>query len=174
MEDHLRLCPVREEDLATMDALVGDPDRAGAFTWTGFTDPRWRRRAWEENGLLSPDEGSLMVAAGEERLGFVQWRTRRHSRNSRCFELGIALVPEARGRGYGTRAQAMLARYLFAHYPVHRLEADTEAGNIAEQRALEKAGFTREGVLRECAWRDGAWRDGVLYSLLRTDPLPPG
>jgi RimJ/RimL family protein N-acetyltransferase len=53
---------------------------------------------------------------------------------------------------------------------LHRIEAATELENLAEQKALEKAGLTREGVLREIGWRDGAWRDGVIYSLLRTDP----
>lgn len=80
------------------------------------------------------------------------------------------MLPEARGRGYGTQAHRLLARYLFAHTPVHRVEASTEVGNVAEQRTLEKAGFTREGVTRGVGWRDGAWRDGVTYSLLRTDP----
>lgn len=60
-------------------------------------------------------------------------------------------------------------RYLFAHTTVYRIEASTEVGNIAEQRTLEKAGFTREGVMRGIGWRDGAWRDDVLYSILRTD-----
>jgi RimJ/RimL family protein N-acetyltransferase len=63
----------------------------------------------------------------------------------------------------------MLAEYLFAHTTVHRIEANTEIDNLAEQRALEKAGFTREGVIRAGGWRDGRWRDGVRYSLLRTD-----
>ena len=80
------------------------------------------------------------------------------------------MLPEARGHGYGTQAQRLLARYLFAHTTAHRIEADTETSNLGEQRALEKAGFTREGVTRGAAWRDGAWRDGVTYSLLRTDP----
>lgn len=68
------------------------------------------------------------------------------------------MLPEARGRGYGTQAHRLLARYLFAHTPVHRVEASTEVGNVAEQRTLEKAGFTREGVTRGVGWRDGAWR----------------
>ena len=88
---------------------------------------------------------------------------------SYCWTMGIALEPQARGHGYGTQAHRLLARYLFAHTTVHRIEADTEAENVAEQRALEKAGFTREGVMRGVFWRDGAWRDGVIYSLLRTD-----
>jgi RimJ/RimL family protein N-acetyltransferase len=67
-------------------------------------------------------------------------------------------------------AARLLSEYLFAHTTVHRIWAGTEVDNIAEQRALEKAGFTREGILRGTGWRDGAWRDGVIYSLLRTDP----
>lgn len=64
----------------------------------------------------------------------------------------------------------MLARYLFAHTTAHRIWAGTEVNNIAEQKALDKAGFTREGIMRGTRWRDGAWRDDVIYSLLRTDP----
>jgi RimJ/RimL family protein N-acetyltransferase len=64
----------------------------------------------------------------------------------------------------------LLARYLFAHTTAHRLWAWVEVDNIAEHKALKKAGFTREGITRAAWWRDGAWRDGVIYSLLRTDP----
>jgi RimJ/RimL family protein N-acetyltransferase len=64
----------------------------------------------------------------------------------------------------------LLVRYLFAHTTVHRIEAVTDAGNFAEQKVLDRAGFTREGVVRGMGWRDGGWRDGVTYSLLRTDP----
>jgi RimJ/RimL family protein N-acetyltransferase len=59
--------------------------------------------------------------------------------------------------------------HLFRFTTVHRLEAGTDADNIAEQKVLEHLGFTREGVLREVAFRDGTWRDSVVYSLLRKD-----
>ncbi|MEU4725631.1 GNAT family protein [Nonomuraea dietziae] len=79
------------------------------------------------------------------------------------------MAPEFRGKGYGTEAQRRLVRYLFEHTTANRIQASTEIENIAEQRALEKAGFTREGVLRGCGFRAGAWRDGVLYSVIRSD-----
>ena len=41
--------------------------------------------------------------------------------------------------------------------------------NVAEQRALERAGFTREGVLRHTQLRAGRWRDNVIYSVLRAE-----
>jgi hypothetical protein len=73
------------------------------------------------------------------------------------------------GQGHGAEAQRQLAAYLFATTRVERLEASTDVDNLAEQRSLEKAGFTREGVLRSAQFRDGAFHDLVLYSRLRGD-----
>ena len=168
--DQVTLRPVGEDDLPIMEKLTWDPAVAGEFARFGWFDLRLWRRGWDENGLLGGDGGVLMVVRGGERLGFVNWRRKPSTPAAFHWEIGIALLPAARGHGSGTEAHRLLTRYLFAHTTVHRIEAATEVGNVAEQRALEKAGFTREGVLRGIGWRDGAWRDGVMYSLLRTDP----
>ena len=88
------------------------------------------------------------------------------------MEIGILLLPEHRGQGHGTVAQQLLADYLFSTTTAHRLEATTEVDNLAEQRSLEKAGFTQEGMLRGRGFVRGAWRDGYMYSRLRDDPVP--
>jgi RimJ/RimL family protein N-acetyltransferase len=172
MSEEIALRPVREDDLTVLDELTQDPDKTGVFQWFGWPYLLHWRRGWEENRLISQDGGTLMVIGGDRPLGGVNWR--RHPvtvPTSYSWEIGIMLLPEARGHGYGTQAQRLLARYLFAHTTVHRIWAGTEVDNIAEQRALEKAGFTREGIARGAGWRDGAWRDGVIYSLLRSDPV---
>lgn len=169
MDDHLTLRPVAEDDLPILDLLTQDPAATGEFAWLGWHDLTRYRQWWADNGLISDDVGILIVVRGDERLGFVSWHKVPSTPGYHYWNIGIALLPEARGHGYGSEAQRQLARYLFAHTPVHRIEAATELGNVAEQRALEKAGFTREGVLRGVGWRDGAHRDGVWYSVLRTD-----
>ncbi|MEV5012697.1 GNAT family protein [Streptomyces sp. NPDC056159] len=170
MTDQVRLRPVEEDDVQILEDLTQDPEKAGEFARFGWFDPGRYRRRWAENGLIGEDGGTLLVIGGDQRLGFVNWRRRQTTPAAYCWSMGIALLPEVHGRGYGTEAQRLLGRYLFAHTTAHRIEADTEVENIAEQRALEKAGFTREGVMRGIGWRDGAWRDCVTYSLLRTDP----
>jgi RimJ/RimL family protein N-acetyltransferase len=185
MSDQVTLRPVSEDDLPVLRRLTQDQEAAGEFEWAGWSDPHSWRRGWEQNGLLGPDGGTLMVAMAQahahaqvpagQPLGLVNWRGRGSGTVPARWEIGIALLPPARGKGYGTEAQRLLTRYLFAHTTVHRIEAITATGNVAEQKALEKSGFTREGILRGIGWLDGAWRDGVIYSVLRTDPRPgPG
>jgi len=170
MSDQVALRPVREDDLPLLEELTQDPAKTGEFQWFGWSDLRRLRQGWGENGLIGPEGGTLIVARGDERLGLVDWRGHPGTTAGYCWEIGIILRPEARGRGHGTQAQRLLARYLFAHTTAHRIWAGTEVENIAEQKSLEKAGFMREGISRATGWRDGAWRDGVIYSLLRTDP----
>lgn len=170
MDDSVSLRPVCEDDLPMIEALTWDPGTAGEFAQFGWFDPLLWRRGWTENRLIGPDGGMLIVVRGEDRLGLVNWRRRPTTPTAYYLTMGIALLPQARGHGFGTQAHRLLARYLFAHTPVHRIEASTEDGNVAEQRVLEKVGFTLEGMMRGVGWRDGAWRDGLIYSLLRTDP----
>jgi RimJ/RimL family protein N-acetyltransferase len=169
VSDELSLRPVTEGDLSFLAYLTNDPAGGGEFQWYGWHDPHRYRKQWAEDGLLNDDGGTLIISVGGDSVGLVAWRKAITSRISYCWNIGIILVPEARGKGYGGPAQWQLAAYLFAHSLVNRVEAATELTNEAEQRALEKAGFVREGVVRGGGFRDGQWRDGVVYSLLRSE-----
>ncbi|WP_246561393.1 GNAT family N-acetyltransferase [Streptomyces roseirectus] len=166
----MTLRPVREDDLPVLEAFLVEPELAGPFQWFGWADPARFRRRWAEDGMLTPDGGHLTVAAGGAPVGFVAWHKTGVTRAAYYWNMGIQLLPDVRGRGIGTEAQRLLVRYLFAHTTAPRVEADTDIANLAEQRALEKLGFTREGVLRSAAFRDGHWRDLVRYAILRDDP----
>lgn len=169
MTEAMRLRPVTEPDLDRLDEMFADPEAIGVYNWGGFSDPVKPRRQWQENGMLGEDRSVLMIDLAGETPGFVSWSKLPTSPHAHVLEFGISLWPEWRGKGHGTTAQRLLASYLFAHSPVHRIQAWTEVDNIAEQRSLEKAGFVREAVLREFAFRDGAWRDEVLYRMLRSE-----
>jgi RimJ/RimL family protein N-acetyltransferase len=174
MDDEVALRPVSEADLTVLDRILTDPDASGPFQWHGWRDPFRLRRRWTENGLLGDDGGTLMVVRATDVLGFVAWRKVATSMSSYCWNMGIGLLPEYRGRGYGTGAQRLLVRYLFAHTQVRRIEAGTDVDNVEEQRALEKVGFRREGVMRGHSFRLGAWHDTVLYGVLRGEEQAAG
>jgi RimJ/RimL family protein N-acetyltransferase len=123
--------------------------------------------------LVSREAGQLVVERVEDGavLGDVTWHQQSYgpTAESKVPNIGISLVPEARGQGYGVEAQRLLAELLFELYDVVRVEASTDVDNIAEQRALEKAGFTREGVLRCAQHRAGGHHDMLVYSILRSE-----
>lgn len=85
------------------------------------------------------------------------------SRGSRAMNIGISLVESYRGLGIGTAAQRLLAKELHSQ-GVIRVEAGTDVTNIAEQRALEKAGFTYEGTLKQAQARADGLHDLQVWA----------
>ncbi|WP_067434464.1 GNAT family N-acetyltransferase [Nocardioides jensenii] len=168
----VRLRPVRHDDIPLLSA--GEP-ADDPFGFYGFTAANALERAFAANGLISDDQGTLAVEDDQGVLaGHVGWFAVQHgpASTARALNVGIALLPQHRGRGLGTAAQVALAAYLFENTLIERLEAGTDADNIAEQRALERSGFHREGIARHAQFRTGRWRDLVIYSRLRGDPAP--
>jgi len=145
------LRPFREEDLDLLARDAIDSAFSMPFEWTGYRSPGVYRRRWEEDGFLDKDPRHLVIADHEDvGVGWVTWQDAiMFGRRGWAWVIGIILAPEHRGRGVGTVAQRLLAEHLFDTTVVHRLCANTEADNLAEQRALEKCGFRREGVLRQ-------------------------
>jgi len=177
----IRLRPVTEADLGMFRRFMIEPGLIG-LDWPGFRDPKAVQRRFDTDSYLGQDDGRLIVDVAPETeprepapfapAGLVSYQKRYYGAQAFCWEIGIALLPEWRGQGIGWRAQALFCSYLFENTPVQRIEAATHAENTAEQRSLEKAGFTLEGVIRGAEFRAGQWRDGWLYSRLRTDPDP--
>ncbi|HET7339631.1 MAG TPA: GNAT family protein [Candidatus Dormibacteraeota bacterium] len=165
--------PVRLRQAVPADADLLDawhtPEFLGDFNQFGVSfEPM--RQAIERTGLLGEHGGQLIIetAAGEP-VGTVSWHAVRYGPNpeSTALNVGINLIPSARGRGLGAVAQRLLVEYLFARTSANRIEAMTDVDNVAEQRSLEKAGFVREGVAIGAQFRAGAWHDLVVYSAVR-------
>jgi RimJ/RimL family protein N-acetyltransferase len=163
-----RLRPARPDDAALLEAWQAEPC-SPYEDWDGPPPPGIDAGV----RLLPPaGGGDLVVTDGQDApIGTVSWHPVLYGPNlgSQALDIGISLRPFAQGLGHGSRAQAMLARYLFATTPVFRVQASTDVRNIAEQRALERAGFRREGVLRGAQWRCAEWHDLVSYARLRGD-----
>ena len=155
------------EWLNAADSLEG----RGEFNDFGLPPGDHAREA--EEGFITSSRGTLIIQAGDgTRLGSVSWRPSMYGpdERSRAWQLGIALLPEARGHGYGGQALRLCADYLFEHTQVTRIEGQVDTENTAGLRAMEKAGFQREGVARGAQFRHGAMHDLAVFSRVRGDP----
>jgi RimJ/RimL family protein N-acetyltransferase len=85
--------------------------------------------------------------------------------------LGYGLLPAWRGRGFATRAVRLLAGWALTRAGLARVIAGTAPANVASQRVLERAGFTREAYQRALLpGPEGTRIDNIQYALLPTDP----
>ena len=164
------LRPYRAGDIALAHGQFLGP-HAGELQWFGYRSPTQLEAEFASTGLLTADGGRLIVEDDGQPVGGVLWFKDQWGppHTSWCWEIGIALRTDARSRGIGTQAQVLLRDYLLDHTRAERVQAITDVRNVAEQRALTKAGFMREGRLRSAQWRGGAWHDQYLYSFVRTD-----
>jgi RimJ/RimL family protein N-acetyltransferase len=147
--------------------------------------PADRRQVYAAGSAFDPDRdprpvpgnppethhAAILEAGSRTLLGTLNWHATSYGDNRACaaWNIGIALLPEARGRGVGTTAQRLLVAHLFATTDLDRVEAGTDVDNVAERRALEKAGFREDGVIRGAQLRGGRRTDMVFYGRLRTD-----
>jgi RimJ/RimL family protein N-acetyltransferase len=171
--ERVRLRDATLDDAKLLDAWGADAVAQGEFNDFGMEPARKSSEVLAKGPLRNEENGLLVVelAPNGTPIGTVSWHKIRYGPNpeSDAWNVGIALLPEARGKGYGTEAQAQLARLLFRTTDVNRVEASTDVENVAEQRSLEKAGFVREGLQRGAQFRAGAYHDLVTYSRLRHD-----
>ncbi|MDJ1137306.1 GNAT family N-acetyltransferase [Streptomyces iconiensis] len=113
---------------------------------------------------------SVVELAGGTLLGTASlWGIDSHHRSA---HIGMGLLPDSRGKGYGTDAVAALCHYGFAVRGLQRLQIETLSDNAAMLRSAERNGFVREGVLRSSAWVLGEFLDEVILGLLVQDWKP--
>ncbi len=102
------------------------------------------------------------------KIGFIN-----HFTFGRELEIGFALVPSERRKGYCTEAVNIIVDYLFLSKNTVRIQAATNVDNGPCQRVLEKAGFQKEGRLRKSYFVRGEWKDIFMYSILREEWKKP-
>jgi aminoglycoside 6'-N-acetyltransferase len=172
-EVRLRFRALLGHDIDQIEEDLASEQGTGEFQWFGFTPTQGIRQRLGESGLLGSDGGMLAVVDAEADgivVGRVEWFRAAWGRTetSWCWTIAVAVRPGFRGRGIGKAAHRLLIDYLFLHTRAERLQAYTDAHNVAEQRALISAGFAQEGVLRAAQWRNGSWRDQLLFSIIRS------
>lgn len=131
--------------------------------WGDF-DPRAKDLDLER-WLIVLDAGDSQTPVGDMSAHAVYYGP---TPGSRALNIGITVLDDYRGQGIGAEAQRLLAEELHAR-GVIRVEAQTDVGNLPEQRSLAKAGFQFEGVLRRAQGRRDGIHDLQVWSHVAAD-----
>ncbi|KAF2027326.1 acetyltransferase [Setomelanomma holmii] len=102
------------------------------------------------------------IAIGELHLS----RLPRGSSHHRWTEVGIDVIPEYQGRGYGKEAILWGLDYAFRRAGLHRVRIRAFEWNEGAIRLYKKIGFKMEGRERQAYWFEGRWWDGIEMGML--------
>ena len=111
-------------------------------------------------GICQREPDRLVGVAGLHRFD----HTNRHA----MFGIFIGEA-DARGRGLGTDATALILQYAFNTANLNRVWLHVFEDNPGGIHVYEKLGFVREGLLREDTFREGRYRNTVVMGILRAD-----
>ena len=118
---------------------------------------------------LSPEERWFLVEKKDgSKVGSMSHRPVR-----RTQEIGYAILPSERKKGYCSEAVMIMVDYLFLSKDIVRIQAHTDVRNIGSQKILEKTGFKKEGIVRKGTFVRGEWTDACLFSILREEWKEP-
>lgn len=106
----------------------------------------------------------LIAQVGGEAVGVVDLYDYSPS-NSRAM-VGIAVLPEWRGKGIGLEMLRQAAEYCRVRLSLHQLCAFVARDNEPSLRLFATAGFKTSGCLRSWLKRGNAYEDAVILQLL--------
>lgn len=140
--ERVRLRRLRPSDFRAFHAYRSDPEVARFQGWSPMTEDEAMSflREHGPNAGLEPGEwAQLGIAVDDDRLigdlGVFL------SADARWAEFGVSLHPDAQGGGLATEAAGALIALLFAHTPVQRVMAASDARNAACLGLLERLGM---------------------------------
>ena len=137
--ERLRLYPASREQMEAMIASEQDEELKKAYT------------EMLDGCLRHPDQWDWYAIWRIEKTDGTQIGDLcfKGLRENGIAEIGYGILEEHQGQGYATEAVQAACRWALGHAEVKSLEAETDAGNAASQRVLEKCGFHPKGTTGE-------------------------
>lgn len=170
--ERIRLVPLdKARHFDNMLRWLNDPEVTGRtligdFPIGKLTEEAWFDRCISTDPLAANDVVFALETLDGAHIGvtgihMIEWR---HG----AAKTGTLIGPaECRGKGYGSEAVVIRARYAFDVLGLRLLLSEVFDDNTGMIRALEKAGYRKVGAIPQRFWKRGAYRDLLTYAIYR-------
>lgn len=159
-------------DAAAMAQLMSHPEvLPGLLQLPHASTEQWEQRL-KNNLTPSGTDLPLVAVAGGEVVGSAGLHAAGPAlRRRHVMHLGLAVAPQAQGRGVGKALMAALIDYADNWGQVLRIELGVFVDNERALKLYQRFGFEIEGRQRAYALRAGRYVDS--YAMARLHPNPP-
>jgi len=160
-----------ESDAEEYAKLWDDPYFRRVYS---FEYPKPYGKKWAQETLDELQKNALFYAIitlreNGEFLGEI--RVELEGKKNRDGMLGIGIVEQHRGKGYGTETMKYVLGLMFTSFGLHRVSLSVFEGNVGAIALYKKLGFVEEGRKRKSNWVEGGWEDFISMGILEEEWL---
>ncbi|AGC67317.1 ribosomal protein N-acetylase [Thermoclostridium stercorarium subsp. stercorarium DSM 8532] len=161
---------IREKELDIVYDLICNINNKGPYWHLVIPSEKDFKSEFEKTGLWGPSEGRMLIMDLNNEVYLGELLYFKGLDYQAGFEVGYELFhPSYYGKGYMSEALRLFCAYLFACYPINRIQVNCMKGNIGSRKVAEHCGFTYEGTMRRATFHNGKYHDLELFSLLREE-----
>lgn len=167
--------PVEQKDLEDIRRLRNEPSTWMQLTTIGQISEE-QQKSWFEKITKTNDCAyfsvfkevkEFPVSYAGDFLGIIRFD--QMDTVNRSVRIGCDVIPEERGKGYGTKIFEAILEFCFNESNFHRLWLCVLEDNEIAIKLYINAGFKEEGNMRQAIWRNGKWHDYNVMSILEDE-----
>lgn len=167
----IRLRSVEPDDAEFFFSWNQETDTQTNLAWIWFPTSLESQKKWiekETQNMGEKDEKLLVIETLEGKpVGSINANTVK--KMDGAFRYGIAIIPEARRKGYAREAILIFLRYFFMELRYNKVNAVVYAYNEESIALHEGLGFIQEGRLRETKFTKGEYWDEIIFGMTRSE-----
>jgi RimJ/RimL family protein N-acetyltransferase len=155
--------------LQKLQELHNDQDIWGNLFNIDFVDSNSQEAWWKSLSNKKHDLRYVICFEDnpDEIIGRLRIQNINHQHNN-C-EVGLDIIKEYRGKGFGFISYQMLLQFLFDEFNMNMVYLRVADFNPGARKLYEKVGFRETGKFPKFFFRKGQFWDYILMSLLRED-----
>ena len=81
--------------------------------------------------------------------------------------VGILLLAQEQGKGYGKEALEIIINYAFSYLNVHQIYANITEDNMISISLFEKLNFKKTGLKKDWIYGKSRYKNEILYQLIK-------
>ncbi len=160
---------IEKEDLEILRKLHNDPSTYVNLLNIDLVDEERQIEWWKNLHKKTDDKRYVICFADkpEEIIGRLRIQNINYLHHN-C-EVGLDIMPEYRGKGFGLKSYRMLLEFLFKHLNMNVVYLKVADFNPNAKKLYEKVGFKETGRLPQFYYRHSRYWDYIIMSLKKEE-----
>lgn len=161
--------PIEKSDLEILRSLHNDESTYLNMATIDLVDENKQISWWENLHLNRNDNRFTICFANDQDTILGRLRIQNiDKQNSNC-EIGLDILPEKRGKGYGILSYQMVLEYLFNQHNMHMIYVKVADFNPKAKHLYEKVGFQQTGFFKDYLYRHGKYWNYLIMCITKND-----